>query len=184
MKVDLFLMNPPYNSGPGGVPKKNVSQKNTTNSSIICVKIMKALENRRVVCISNYGGFGSIITKMTSVEKVVFPGILCSTWIWTINDNKPVLFPNVYKLKRVKKSNYFFLRLGTGYSIYQIRKENKSEYNRMCVDVKNDEEMCEINKYIKDNFEPYKVFACTMQLRPWILANILYNSPWRERFVK
>ena len=183
LKIDLFLMNPPYNSGDGGVPRKNVSQKNTTNSSIICVKIMKKLENRRVVCISNYAGMGGLITKLTSIEKIKFPNIQCFTWIWTINDNKTVLFPIMHKIKLVKKSDYFFLRLGTGY-IYQIRKENKSEQNRKYVDVKNDKEMNEINKYIRDNWEPYKVFVPSINWRSWILANILYNSKWRERFVK
>ena len=67
---------------------------------------------------------------------------------------------------------------------YQIRKENKSIQNRKYIDIKDDTEMVEINKFIIDNWEPYKVFVPCMDWRFWIIANILYNSKWRDRFVK
>jgi hypothetical protein len=173
-------MNPPYNIGDGGPCKKNKKQKRDT---MLGSKIMKSLENHRVVCISNYASLSGQITKLTSVERVVFPGILCSTWIWTMNDKKEILYPIVHKLKIIKKSDYFFLKMGNG-SLYQLRKTNKSELNRVYVDVKNDDEMNEINVFIKNNWEKYSIFVPTMTWHPWIIANILYNSPWRERFVK
>lgn len=179
MKIDCFIMNPPYNSGDGGAAKKNEKQKRDT---ILGGKIMKKLEKHRVVCISNYGSLSSVLTKITQIERQQFPGIICYTFIWTMNDNKPVLFPQTHKLKLVKKSDYFFLRMGT--CIYQIRKENKSIQNRKYIDVTNDTEMEEINKFIRDNWEPYKVFVPSMLGRSWILANILYKSKWRDRFVK
>ena len=180
MKIDLFLMNPPYNSGDGGGGKKNEKQK---RDSTLGGRIMKSLEKNRVVCISNYGSLSSVLTKISQIERQRFPGIDCYTFIWTINDKNPVLFPQAHKLKLVKKSDYFFLRLGNA-SIYQIRKTNKSEKNRKYIDVTNDTEMEEINKFIRDNWEPYKVFVPCMNWRSWILANILYNSKWRDRFVK
>lgn len=182
MKIDCFIMNPPYNSGCGGVPRKNVPNKNSTNSQL-CKNIMKSLEKYRVVCISNYAGTSSVLTKITQIQKQKFPCIECHTYIWTMNDNKPVLFPKIHKLKRVKRSDFFFLRMGNT-TIYQIRKTNKSEQNRIYIDCHSDNEMEEINKFIRDNWEPYKVFIPSMQYRPWIIANILYNSKWRDRFVK
>ena len=181
MKIDCFIMNPPYNSGEGGVcaGKRAVRGGNTK----LCSNIMKKLEKHRVVCISNYVGTSSVLTKITQIEKTIFPDICCYTFIWTINDNKPVLFPQIHKLKLVKKSDYFFLQMGTC-TVYQIRKTNKSEQNRRYIDCHNDEEMNEINKFIIDNWEPYKVFVPSMNWRSWIIANILYNSPWRDRFVK
>lgn len=181
LKIDVFIMNPPYNSGAGGAGKNNEKNK---RDAIIGGKIMKKLEKHRVVCISNYGSMGGLITKLTSIEKISFPGILCSTWIWTMNDKKSFLFPIIHSLKTVKKSNYFFLRMGGSCTIYQIRKENKSMKNRKYVDVKNDDEMNDINKYIRDNWEPYSIFVPSINWRSWILANILYNSKWRERLVK
>ena len=180
MKIDCFIMNPPYNSGDGGIGKNN---ELTKRDAILGGKIMKKLEKHRVVCISNYGSFSLVLTKITQIERQQFPGIVCYTFIWTMNDNKPVLFPQVHRLKFVKKSDYFFLRMGTC-TFYQIRKENKSMYNRKYIDIANDAEMEEINKFIRDNWEPYKVFVPSMQYRPWIIANILYNSKWRDRLVK
>lgn len=180
MKIDLFLMNPPYNSGDGGVGKNN---EPTKRDAILGGKIMKKLEKHRVVCISNYGSFSSVLTKITQIERQQFPGIVCYTFIWTMNDDKQVLFPQIHRLKLVKKSDYFLLRMGNC-TVFQIRKENKSEKNRKYIDVTNDTEMEEINKFIRDNWEPYKVFVPCMNWRSWILANILYNSKWRDRFVK
>ena len=144
---------------------------------------MKSLEKHRVVCISNYGSFSSVLTKISQIEKQKFPGIDCYTFIWTMNDNKPVLFPQIHQLKYAKSSNYFFLKMGNC-TVYQIRKENKSIQNRKYIDIKDDTEMEEINKFIRDNWEPYKVFVPCMNWRSWILANILYNSKWKDRFVK
>ena len=180
IKIDLFLMNQSYNSGDGGVGKNN---EPTKRDSILGGKIMKKLEKHRVVYISNYGSFSSVLTKITKIKKQKFPGIICYTFIWTMNDNKPVLFPQIHRLKWVKKSDYFFFRMGDC-TIYQIRKENKSEKNRKYIDVTNDTEMEEINKFIRDNWEPYKVFVPCMTWKHWIIANILYNSKWRDRFVK
>lgn len=180
MKIDLFLMNPPYNSGDGGVGKKNEKQKRDV---LLGGKIMKSLEKHRVVCISNYGSLSSVLTKITQIERQQFTGIVCYTFIWTMNDNKPVLFPQIHQLKYTKSSNYFFLKMGNC-TVYQLRKTNKSVRNRNYIDVTNDTEMEEINKFIRDNWEPYKVFAPSMNWRNWILANILYNSKWRDRFVK
>lgn len=180
MRIDCFIMNPPYNSGDGGVGKNN---EPTKRDAILGGKIMKKLEKHRVVCISNYGSFSSVLTKITHIQKQKFPNIVCYTFIWTMNDNKPVLFPQTHKLKLVKKSDYFFLKIGSD-TIYKIRKTNKSEKNRKYVDCQSDTEMEEINKFIRDNWEPYKVFTPGMKCRYWILANILYNSKWRDRFVK
>lgn len=180
MKIDCFIMNPPYNSGDGGVAKKNEKQK---REPLLGSKIMKSLEKYRVVCISNYGSLSSVLTKISQIERQQFSGIICYTFIWTMNDNKPVLFSQTHKLKLVKKSDYFFLRMSNAL-IYQIRKTNKSERNRMYVDCQSDTEMEEINKFIRDNWEPYKVFVPCMTCRFWIIANILYNSKWRDRFVK
>lgn len=180
MKIDLFIMNPPYNSGDGGAGKKNeqIKRDNTLGG-----RIMKSLEKHRVVCISNYASFSYILTKITQIYRQKFPDILCYTFIWTMNDNKPVLFPQMHKLKFVKSSNYFFLKMSSVH-IYQIRKTNKSVQNRKYIDIANDIEMEEINKFIRDNWEPYKVFVPGFGLRSWILANILYNSKWKDRFVK
>lgn len=42
MKIDCFIMNPPYNSGDGGAGrKKNIKERN----SRLCSNIMKSLEN-------------------------------------------------------------------------------------------------------------------------------------------
>ena len=180
MRIDCFIMNPPYNSGDGGVGKTN---EQTKRDATLGARIMKSLEKHRVVCISNYGSFSSVLTKITQIERQRFPGIVCYTFIWTMNDNKPVLFPQIHHLKCVKSSNYFFLRMGNC-KFFQIRKENKSIKNRRYIDVTNDTEMEEINKFIRDNWEPYKVFVPSMNWRSWILANILYNSKWRDRFVK
>lgn len=84
MKIDLFLMNPPYNSGDGGIGKKN---EQTKRYALLGCKIMKSLEKHRVVCISNYGSFSSVLTKMTQIERQKFPGIVCYIFIWTMNDN-------------------------------------------------------------------------------------------------
>lgn len=180
MKIDCFIMNPPYNSGDGGIGKKN---EKTKRDSLLGSKIMKPLEKYRVVCISNYGSISSVLTKITQIQKQKFPNIVCYIFIWTMNDNKPVLFPQIHHLKYVKSSNYFFLRMGKC-TVYQIRKTNKSVQNRKYIDVKDDTEMEEINKFIRDNWEPYKVFVPSLAGRFWIIANILYNSKWRDRFVK
>ena len=180
IKIDCFIMNPPYNSGDGGVAKKNEPIK---RDSVLGSRIMKSLEKHRVVCISNYGSFYYVLTKLTQIERQQFPGIVCYTYIWTMNDNKTSLFPQIHQLKLVKKSDYFLLRLGNC-TVFQIRKENKSEMNRKYIDIANDTEMEEINKFIRDNWEPYKVFVPCMNCRFWIIANILYNSKWRDRFVK
>lgn len=180
MRIDCFIMNPPYNSGDGGACRKKAIRGGNTK---LCSNIMKSIEKHRVVCISNYAGTSSVLTKITQIENQKFPGILCSTFIWTMNDNKPVLFPQMHKLKLVKKSDYFILKMGAC-TVYQIRKENKSEQNRKYIDIANDTEMEEINKFIRDNWEPYKVFVPSMNWRNWILANILYNSKWKDRFVK
>jgi hypothetical protein len=172
-------MNPPYNSGDGGACRK----KAVNGDSRLCSNIMKSLEKHKVVCISNYAGISSVLTKITQIQKQKFPNIDCYTFIWTMNDNNPVLFPQIHQLKYVKSSNYFFLRMGNC-TVYQIRKENKSIQNRKYIDVSNDTEMEEINKFIRDNWEPYKVFVPSMNWRHWIIANILYNSKWRYRFVK
>lgn len=180
MKIDLYIMNPPYNSGNGGAGRKNEKIK---RDALLGDRIMKSLDKHRVVCISNYGSLSSNLTKITQIERQKFPGIACATFIWTMNDNKPVLFPQRHRLKLTKKSDYFFLRIG-GCTIYQLRKTNKSVQNRKYIDVKDDTEMEEINKFIRDNWEPYKVFVPSMNWKNWILANILYNSKWRDRFVK
>lgn len=181
LKISCFIMNPPYNGNDGIHKEGNLCLGGA--GANICKYIMLKLHHQRVVCISNYAGMGGLITKLTSIEKVSFPGILCSTWIWTMNDKKKILFPIIHSLKSVKKSDYFFLKMGNGL-LYQIRKTNISEFNRTYVDIKNDEEMNEINKYIRDNWEKYSIFVPTMTWHSWIIANILYNSPWRERFVK
>lgn len=180
MKIDCFIMNPPYNSGDGGVAKKNEKQK---RDPLLGGKIMKSLEKHRVVCISNYGSFSSVLTKITKIERQPFTGIVCYTFIWTMNDDKPVLFPQIHRLKLIKKSDYFLLRMGSC-TVYQLRKTNKSEKNRKYIDVTNDTEMEEINKFIRDNWGPYKVFVPCVTWRLWTIANILYNSKWRDRFVK
>lgn len=180
IKIDLFIMNPPYNSGDGGIGKNN---EPTKRNPILGGKIMKKLENHRVVCISNYAGTSLVLTKITQIERQPFPGIVCYTFIWTMNDNKPVLFPQIHQLKFVKKSDYFLFIMGTC-TVFQIRKENKSIQNRKYIDVTNDTEMEEINKFIRDNWEPYKVFVPSLTWKYWIIANILYNSKWRDRFVK
>lgn len=180
MRIDCFIMNPPYNSGEGGAGrKKTIRERNPR----LCSNIMKSLEKHKVVCISNYAGMASVLTKITQIERQRFPGIDCYTFIWTMNDNNPVLFPQIHQLKQVKSSNYFLLKIGNC-TVYQIRKENKSIQNRKYIDVTNDTEMEEINKFIRDNWEPYKVFVPCMNWRHWIIANILYNSKWRGRFVK
>lgn len=179
MRIDCFIMNPPYNSGEGGAGRK----KSERDDSRLCSNIMKSLEKHKVVCISNYAGISSVLTKITQIQKQKFPNIDCYTFIWTMNDNNPVLFPQIHQLKSVKSSNYFFLKIGNC-TVYQIRKENKSIQNRKYIDVTNDTEMEEINKFIRDNWEPYKVFVPSMNWRHWIIANILYNSKWRDRFVK
>ena len=181
MKIDLFLMNPPYNSGNGGAGRKNEKIK---RDALLGDKIMKSLDKHRVVCISNYGSLYSNLTKITQIQREMFPGIACATFIWVMNDKKTILFPIIHRLKTVKKSNYFFLRMDGNSTIYQIRKENKSINNRKYIEVKDDEEMNEINKYIRDNWEPYKVFVPSINWHTWIVANILYNSKWRERLVK
>ena len=180
IKIDLFLMNPPYNIGDGGIGKNN---EPTKRNPILGGKIMKKLENHRVVCISNYGSFSSVLTKITQIQKQKFPGIVFYTFIWTMNDNNPVLFPQIHQLKYAKSSNYFFLIIGNC-TVYQLRKTNKSEKNRKYIDIANDTEMEEINKFIRDNWEPYKVFVPSLNWKHWIIANILYNSKWRDRFVK
>ena len=181
MKIDCFIMNPPYNSGNGGAGRKNEKIK---RDILLGDRIMKSLDKHRVVCISNYGSLSSNLTKITQIERQKFPGIACATFIWTMNNNKQVLFPQIHSLKLIKKSDYFFLRLGGSFTIYQLRKTNKSVQNRKYIDVKDDTEMEEINKFIRDNWEPYKVFVPSMNWKNWILANILYNSKWRDRFVK
>lgn len=180
MKIDCFIMNPPYNSGKGGIPRAG---ENGAREGRLGTNIMKKLENHRVVCISNYAVFSSVLTKITHIEKEQFPGVGVFVFIWTMNDNKQVLFPTIHKLKTVKKSDYFFLKLSNA-NIYQIIKTNNSIKNRKYIDVKNDEEMKEINNYIKEHWEPYKVFVPSVTVRNWIIANILYNSPWIDRFVK
>lgn len=184
MKIDCFIMNPPYNSGDGGACIKKAVLGGYTK---LCSNIMKSLDKHRVVCISNYAGTSSVLTKITQIERQKFPDILCHTFIWTMNDNKPVLFPEIHKLKYVKKSDYFFLKMSSA-PIYYLRKTNKSKYksknNRLYIDIANDTEMEEINKLIRDNWEPYKVFVPGLAFRSWIVANILYNSKWKDRFVK
>lgn len=179
IKIDLFLMNPPYNSGESSVRKREIKGKDTK----LCSNIMKSLEKYRVVCISNYAGYSALITKITQIERQKFPGVCTFTFIWTMNDNNKPLYNEIHRLKRVKKSNYFFLKI-SNVPIYQIRKTNNSEQNRTYIDCHNDEEMNEINKYIKEHWEPYKVFVPSVNWRTWIIANILYDSPWRDRFVK
>ena len=173
MRVDLFLMNPPFGN-----------QQNTR----LCTNIMKKLENKRVVCISAYGGVSNVLNKITSIESAgwrdkVFPDADTWSYIWTMNDRDP-LYKEIHKLKSIKNSKYFFLKKGYDQKIYYITKENKSEDNRVYIDIKNDEEMNDINKYIRDNFEKYMGFLPALNTHTWIIANILYNSKWRERFVK
>lgn len=49
--------------------------KNKKRDALLGGKIMKSLEKHRVVCISNYGSFSSVLTKITQIEKQKFPGI-------------------------------------------------------------------------------------------------------------
>lgn len=179
IKIDLFLMNPPYTDN--GC-KMFTGGSGTTLAS----KIMKSLEKHRVVCISGMNAPSALKHKITFIESQgcnAFENAKVFTYIWTMNDNKPKLYKDFHNLKSVKKSKYFFLKLTTT-AFPEIKKENKSENNRFYIDVENDEEMKEINEFLKQNYTPYKDWFCGVCKPRWCIANILYNSKWRERFVK
>lgn len=147
---------------------------------------MKQLENQRVVCICGMSGAFELKHKITFFEKQgcdIFENANVYTYIWTINDKKPLLYKDIHSLKRVKKSKYFFLHT-TSSTVPEIKTENKSEVNRVYVDVENDEEMNEINEFLKQNYTQCKDWFYGICKPMWCIANILYNSPWRERFVK
>lgn len=144
MKIDLFLMNPPYTKGS--------KMHDGGGGSIFCGNIMKSLENQRVVCISGMNGPASLKHKLTSFEalgsNVFIPYAKVYTFIWTMNDNKPLLYTEFHKLKTVRKSNYFVLKL-TSTKIPKIYNKNKSELNRIYLDIQSDEEMNEINEFFE-----------------------------------
>lgn len=180
MKIDLFLMNPPYSATEKGGLGVGGSKTH------LCKKIMKKLENQRVVCICGMSGVVGVKHKITFFElqgSNVFENANFYTFIWTMNDNKPLLYKDFHSLKRVKKSKYFFLHT-TSSTVPEIKKENKSEVNRVYLDVENDEEMKEINGFLKENYTQYKDWFYGIGKPMWCIANILYNSKWRDRFVK
>lgn len=171
MRIDCFIMNPPYG-------KRGNSQ--------LCCRIMKKLEKHKVVCISSMSGVFSLKHKITFFESQgwnVFENVNVYTYIWTMNDNKPLLYKDFHSLKRMKKSKYFFLH-ETSSTVPEIKKENNSEANRIYIDVENDEEMKEINEFLKQNYTLYKDWFYGMNKPMWCIANILYNSKWKDRFVK
>ena len=178
LKIDCFIMNPPYTNG---------NKLHNGGGSNLCENIMKSLENQRVVCISGMNGLTSLKHKLTSFEamgrNVFYPYVIVYTYIWTMNDNKPLLYTEFHKLKIVRKSNYFTLII-TSYKIPKIYNKNKSEINRIYLDIQSDEEMNEINEYLKQNYTYYKDWFESLLQPTWVIANILYNSKWRERLVK
>ena len=137
MKIDLFLMNPPYSAAEKGGLGVGGSKIH------LCQQVMKKLEKHRVVCICGMSGVYGLKHKITSFESQgcnVFENANVYTYIWTMNDKKPILYKDIHCLKRVKKSKYFFLHT-TSSTVPEIKKENKSEVNRIYMDVENDEEM-------------------------------------------
>lgn len=175
MKIDCFICNPPFGD-----------KENTR----LCTNIINCLKNFRVSCISTYGGVCGVIDKLTFIESAgwrneVFPEADTWTYIWTMNDKKEVLYPIIHKLKIIKNGKYFFYEKGYDQRVYYITNKNNSENNRIYIDIENDEEMEEVNNYIKENFEKYKGFLPALNTHTWIIANILYNNKkYRERFVK
>lgn len=171
-------MNPPYTKG---------SKMYEGGGNNLCGNIMKRLENQRVVCISGMNGFAALKNKLTSFEamgrNIFHPYAVVYTYIWTMNDNKPLLYTEFHKLKTVRKSNYFVLKL-TAIKIPKIYNKNKSELNRIYLDIQSDEEMDEINKYLIENYTYYKDWFISLNKPTWVIANILYNSKWRDRLVK
>ena len=180
MKIDCFIMNPPYSAAEKGGLGVGGSKIH------LCQQVMKQLENQRVVCICGMSGAFELKHKITFFEKQgcdIFENANVYTYIWTINDKKPLLYKDIHSLKRVKKSKYFFLHT-TSSTVPEIKTENKSEVNRVYVDVENDEEMNKINEFLKQNYTPYKDWFYGICKPMWCIANILYNSKWRDRFVK
>ncbi len=179
MKIDCFIMNPPYTDN-----GCNIMVHGKGNN--LATRIMKTLEKQRVVCISGLNAPSSMKHKITLFEAqgcYVFENAKVYTYIWCMNDNKPNLYKDFHCLKRLKKSKYFFLKL-TSTITPEIKTKNKSENNRVYVDVENDEEMKEINEFLKQNYTPYKDWFVSLTKPMWCIANILYNSKWRDRFVK
>ena len=179
IRIECFIMNPPYTDG---------GKMYEICTSNFCGKIMKHLENQRVVCISCMNGTISLKHKLTSFEamgsKIFYPLATVYTYIWTMNDNKPLLYNEIHKLKTVRKSNYFILRT-TSTKYPKIYNKNKSEINRRAyLDIQSDEEMNEINEYLKENYTYYKDWFEALTTPTWAIANILYNSKWKERLVK
>lgn len=178
IRIECFIMNPPYTDGKTGL---------IGGASNFCGNIMKSLENQRVVCISGMNGLTKLKHKLTSFEamgsKIFHPLASVYTYIWTMNDNKPLLYTEFHKLKTVRKSKYFILKV-TSSELPKIYNKNESEINRIYLNIQSDEEMNEINEYLIENYTYYKDWFESLNKPIWAIANILYNSKWKERLVK
>lgn len=144
LKIDLFLMNPPYGSD---------------SNPMLCWLILKKLiKYKTIVICPPAPAFKVLYFIMNDIEKVDFPGIDCGTAIFSINNGKP-LFDKKYKYKTTnKKTDYYIQRRqtfsGTKASKYGI-KVRKVGVERECKDKQyldiTEEEYRFINKLIDES---------------------------------
>ena len=144
MRIDCFIMNPPYG---------------TQDNPQLCCRIMKQIKNYRAVVISPPPPiFNAFYFNLTSIEQVKFPGIDMTTAISTINDNKPKIFEKKYRYKTSRKPTQFYIQTRqtfsgsyrTKYSIkvrkIGIEKECKDKTYLIMTDIERDY----INKLIDE----------------------------------
>lgn len=147
MRIDCFIMNPPYG--------------NNDDTQLGCRILSKIKTKRAVIICPPTLLFKTLYFQMTTVEPVCFPNIKRNTNIATINDTMPYMFEKKYKYKTSSQPTQFYIQkdqslLGrTSRYALKIRKIGvEKECNRKTYLNITDKEYNEINKLIdSENFD-------------------------------
>ena len=164
MRIDCFIMNPPYNR--------------------ICNKILEQLKEKYVITINGGAAIMSkCYNKVTFAEHIKFPNIVFSIGLFEMNPQKKPLFEKIYKFKSIASSNFYVSSLYREATINSLLITNKRTYaHKMYLDIDNEKEMKEINEYILSNKEKYnewiEIYKFSQSGLPWLVPTILGNTKY------
>lgn len=172
LKIDLFLMNPPYGDS------KNPQ---------LCCRILNKIKNKRAVIIAPPPSvFYSLYFYITSLEIVKFPMIVCSTIIVTINDNKENMFKKQYRYVFSPTPTDFYIQnrqtfAGTKYGLkirkIGVDKECECKYYLKITDVERDF----INKMIDDTDMSFwqALYDNSINGPRFLVPNLIANTQYK-----